>query len=1365
MQKYYKGLAQCLTVVLLSVFSLVLANSSQAAPTVVNDDCLAPVPTQVNPLTKRINLDWSKVVNATSFNLQILPLGGVCGVTAPMREIKDIARASYYTLPDDVACGLVTVCVQTNCCNDRCDSCQIDPNKDYCTDMADKYLGACGCNGYGGTPGTFKYKYAGSKVIGCSWECVQGFSGGTPKSCGTDYKIECGKPPHDTIVGAKPFYGLCNVFDSVRMRPDGDGYLVNPPGVGTSGSLLYTWNCLGAKTSCMACRRAVCATEFQGKTLTTKPNEATLCLENGVMTADPSKINLRLSPDGKQWLWDCIGAEQCGTDKANRNWVDGSMQDHCSAKALVCGWGHKEYVTYETLNNNSNGVNVETYKAFGNGQGRDLGAFWCANGGRVEQPYRNNQPVPAPLHMKAGKIDTLKWRCVYDNQASSVNCQANLIACNTDLDAKKLIQTSFDLYRNPVNLCQAGDASKPFAAGLVNVSNNGAASSNVFNWECVDKFFARAGYNSLTTKCSAKETACAVPPTGGYFKNIDELNNQVPLCVNAVQLPVVKTDVNSSTIDGWSWACDDSFGKRTQCAAKRLTCATPPDKKSYTSWTEFAAASVSCENTADDNIKNCTGVCNKAGEKVVVTRDAQTNVWSWTCGEDKCGADYGAGLGCGTANKSRHTNKYWDKNKNNSQFLCKDGSKPTITHKDGGWSWNCGSDACSAFEVNCGALGEDWVNNDPGDTSATRAYTKINWDKKIKANLPVNGNLCLRARKITPIASSNNITDLSGVSILDIESRSFDVREPGNSARDWWCYGDDDDSADRLWCDNSVVECGNADANHYINKNVRIRPKTGGLPYVDGFTNIDGWYHGSFNDKEKNPLTDNRWNSRCMGNDRYNKFGIDEKFDPNSNRGAYTWDCRGDSDGQGEDSTLHCSARKDCGWAGPEETGYATVYFSENTARTNGQAAGCWTAENIKAPVKHSFAGWNVLPTDMFWYEALGKTDDQYKTDGYDGFNHGTKQANYRVSDTQPETGICPVDWEVPSSSSWHLLEYSLHDVAHVDGCDPIRFQSRYTYGCSPAATSKSVLGYGLNSPITFDGLSFNSIYEHQYSALESVGPKYLTKTSPCSPGFTNVIVSKGFDDRTLCKRMIDHAIPIFFEFYLTSNSDKVGRMEQEVQNNYTNGSLNFDYTGYSLAKLRCVKSSTIATPNPCAEWEKFYQEVFGLKVDLSKVPMPSSSIDLNFLQCMPAGLSYGQVHDKEKEFAKNQGLGIMDWDNNWPALINLNLEERRTTKSYAIRHSGLAEAENTYANRSANWIAQNKIKTMTRLERAAFGLYYYWKNKANIDLQQITYCTGSRHTNGGVPYVNWFGNALSSNWVDATGARDIWRPRPVLAL
>jgi hypothetical protein len=246
-----------LVVALVLAAALFSVRQVAAAPILNTADCAAPIITQPNLLTRTISLEWSKVMNATSFNLQILPLGGVCGVTAPIREIKNIkGTPSSYELPADVACGLVNICVQSNCCNDRCDSCELDPNKDYCSDMATKYTTACGCRDHGGTPGTFKYKYAGDKVVGCTWECAEGLVGGNIKTCGTDYEVQCAKPPHDTIVGTKPYYGLCAVFDSVKQLKNGDDYLATP--VGSGGSLLYTWNCLGAKapsdTGCFACR-------------------------------------------------------------------------------------------------------------------------------------------------------------------------------------------------------------------------------------------------------------------------------------------------------------------------------------------------------------------------------------------------------------------------------------------------------------------------------------------------------------------------------------------------------------------------------------------------------------------------------------------------------------------------------------------------------------------------------------------------------------------------------------------------------------------------------------------------------------------------------------------------------------------------------------------------------------------------------------------------------------------------------------------------------------------------------------------------------------------------------------------------------
>jgi hypothetical protein len=138
--------------------------------------------------------------------------------------------------------------------------------------------------------------------------------------------------------------------------------------------------------------------------------------------------------------------------------------------------------------------------------------------------------------------------------------------------------------------------------------------------------------------------------------------------------------------------------------------------------------------------------------------------------------------------------------------------------------------------------------------------------------------------------------------------------------RDWYCAGDAKGEyfdIDTLSCENKIVDCGAADASGFIDSNNsnRIRPKTS-----------DGLYHASFDFSSGVPT-----DMRCINTTTL--INGSETYDPSGVRGAFTWSCGGDSDGNTGDSVVQCSARKDCGWAGPEQTGYATVYYNENTAR------------------------------------------------------------------------------------------------------------------------------------------------------------------------------------------------------------------------------------------------------------------------------------------------------------------------------------------------------------------------------------------------------------------------------------------------
>ncbi|MFH1744802.1 MAG: hypothetical protein ABH881_01390 [bacterium] len=180
-------------------------------------------------------------------------------------------------------------------------------------------------------------------------------------------------------------------------------------------------------------------------------------------------------------------------------------------------------------------------------------------------------------------------------------------------------------------------------------------------------------------------------------------------------------------------------------------------------------------------------------------------------------------------------------------------------------------------------------------------------------------------------------------------------------------------------------------------------------------------------------------------------------------------------------------------------------------------------------------------------------------------------------------------------------------------------------------------------------------------------------------------------------------------------------------------------------------------------EWQKFYKEVFGLEVDFSGVKIPENSNQfLNFLQFMPAGLTYEYVHNVEKK----QYSKCWDWDKNWPSMMDMSKEERTTEKSYAIWHSGSYEADEIYKEKSANWIAEQGILTMTRMERGIFGLFAWWKHKAMIDQKNVTLCSGSRDSDGGVPRADFRveRGRFGSDWCPPLGAYGFLCSRPVVS-
>lgn len=154
-------------------------------------------------------------------------------------------------------------------------------------------------------------------------------------------------------------------------------------------------------------------------------------------------------------------------------------------------------------------------------------------------------------------------------------------------------------------------------------------------------------------------------------------------------------------------------------------------------------------------------------------------------------------------------------------------------------------------------------------------------------------------------------------------------------------------------------------------------------------------------------------------------------------------------------------------------------------------------------------------------------------------------------------------------------------------------------------------------------------------------------------------------------------------------------------------------------------------------EWQRFYQEVFGIAVDLSSVAIPNEQPGFGWMIVVAKSITLNQVWAKCKEkFASYSYFG-----DNLDEVVPIN--DRNSEAAYAKRFRDRAEADEELKNLSANQLKKRKIKSITLLERLLLELWYFWKTGQHLDIQNITLCAGSQCLDGAVPNVYWFDDRL----------------------
>lgn len=172
-------------------------------------------------------------------------------------------------------------------------------------------------------------------------------------------------------------------------------------------------------------------------------------------------------------------------------------------------------------------------------------------------------------------------------------------------------------------------------------------------------------------------------------------------------------------------------------------------------------------------------------------------------------------------------------------------------------------------------------------------------------------------------------------------------------------------------------------------------------------------------------------------------------------------------------------------------------------------------------------------------------------------------------------------------------------------------------------------------------------------------------------------------------------------------------------------------------------------------DWQKFYQEVFGLTVDFSQVELKDDPGGFGWAVFVASGLTLNGVYAKCRDRFPCSSYYGDDLDKAVPH------NDRTSATAYAKRFRNRVEADEENKNLSANTLTKQKAQSNTLLERLLLGLWYNWRTGGgHLDLLNWTLCAGSRGRGGSVPSVGWSERQFQVNNYHPDNANDNIRDR-----
>lgn len=235
-----------------------------------------------------------------------------------------------------------------------------------------------------------------------------------------------------------------------------------------------------------------------------------------------------------------------------------------------------------------------------------------------------------------------------------------------------------------------------------------------------------------------------------------------------------------------------------------------------------------------------------------------------------------------------------------------------------------------------------------------------------------------------------------------------------------------------------------------------------------------------------------------------------------------------------------------------------------------------------------------------------------------------------------------------------------------------------------------------------------------------------------------NVVLShKNKEEQTMGNRGTDRKSPKFFAnlgiligFITEAATVILFRMsEEELQHHMLQ-------KAYIRKQLRAMFKIADTFVEEKEQWRKFYQKHFSLELNFADIVIPKRpSVDTWRLLIIAQGLTLSQVY-------KSMSAAFKCWKYA-DDLDKVVIKNARDTKhAYAIWVHDRVEPDVQYLGHSTKKIDPDMTIGVTLLERMIHEIVYFDETGEHLDIKGVTFCSGSRGSNGGVPGADWRADA-----------------------